>query len=79
MRRAWLYVVLFSLLVNLPLLAQKVTGTITGTVTDSGGAVISGAEVTVSVVVDVAKITWFPKGTFLSGQSLKGQFTMRRE
>src|SRR4030081_3326931 len=39
---------LFALLFSLPSAAQKVTGTIRGTVTDPSGAVVAGAEVTVS-------------------------------
>lgn len=47
--------------------------------TDTLASASSGAEVTVKVVVDASKITWFPNATFMSGKSLKGQFTMRRE
>ena len=48
MRRASWAVVLLCLLVNLPLVAQKFTGTIQGVVTDSSGAALSGATVTVT-------------------------------
>ena len=41
-------VLLLSLLVCLSLAAQKYTGTIRGTITDPSGAVVSGAEVTVT-------------------------------
>src|SRR5437667_4654003 len=48
MRRAsWVVLLLsLSLWICTPLLAQKVTGTITGVVTDPQGAVVSGAQVT---------------------------------
>src|SRR5437868_4786133 len=39
---------LFCLLLSLPLAAQKDTGVIRGLVTDSSGAVVSGAQVTVT-------------------------------
>jgi hypothetical protein len=44
----FVFLVVFSLLVSLPLFAQKVTGTIRGTVIDQSGAVVSGAEVKVT-------------------------------
>src|SRR6266481_2139610 len=47
MRRASWAVFLFSLLVSLPLVAQQFTSTIQGSVTDSSGALVSGATVTV--------------------------------
>lgn len=46
---------------------------------DTLASAAANSEVTVKVVVDVAKVTWFPRATFLSGKSLTGQFTMRRE
>lgn len=49
MRRAsWVVLLLsFSLTICAPLFAQKYNGTITGTVTDPQGAVVSGAQVTI--------------------------------
>jgi len=48
-RTSWAVLVLsFSLYICVPLFAQKYTGTITGTVTDPQGAVVSGAQVTVT-------------------------------
>jgi hypothetical protein len=48
MRKAsWVVLLLsFSLCMCAPLFAQKITGTITGVVTDPQGAAVSGAEVT---------------------------------
>ncbi|HEV2696870.1 MAG TPA: carboxypeptidase regulatory-like domain-containing protein, partial [Terriglobales bacterium] len=47
-RTSWVVLLLsFSLYVCAPVFAQKYTGTITGTVTDPQGAVVSGAQVTV--------------------------------
>src|SRR5450432_2333619 len=43
-------VFLFALLFSLPLVAQKTTGTIRGTVTDPSGAVVAGAQVSVTNV-----------------------------
>jgi Flp pilus assembly protein TadG len=37
-----------------------------------------GDEITVLVTVPVSKVTWFPGGSFLSG-NLSGQYTLRRE
>jgi hypothetical protein len=48
MRRSMWCVLACFLCVSLPLVAQKVSGTIAGVVTDPAGAVISGAEVTVT-------------------------------
>src|SRR2546427_5734929 len=46
-RTSWVVLLLsLSLWICAPLLAQKVTGTITGVVTDPQGAVVSGAQVT---------------------------------
>ena len=47
MRKASWVVFLVCLFINVPLIAQKVTGTITGSVTDPSGAAISGAAVSV--------------------------------
>ncbi len=48
-RTSWAVLVIsFSLYICVPLFAQKYTGTITGTVTDPQGAVVSGAQVTVT-------------------------------
>src|SRR4051812_27757337 len=41
---------LFALLLSLPLVAQKTTGTIRGTITDPSGAVVAGAQVTITNV-----------------------------
>ena len=46
MRKQWLFL-LASLLAAVPVLAQRTTATIRGTVTDPTGAVIAGAKVTV--------------------------------
>jgi hypothetical protein len=48
MRKSMWCVLACFLCVSLPLAAQKVTGTIAGVVSDPAGAVISGAEVTVT-------------------------------
>ena len=48
MRRLMWFVLACFLCVSLPLAAQKVTGTIAGVVSDPAGAVISGADVTVT-------------------------------
>src|ERR1700730_8631637 len=48
---------LFALLFSLPLAAQKITGTIRGTVTDPSGAVVAGARVTVTNVHNAATRT----------------------
>jgi len=48
MRKTMLFVLAICLCVSIPLSAQKVTGTIRGTVTDPSGAVVSGADVTVT-------------------------------
>lgn len=52
MRRSRVFLVLFALAAALlswhPAQAQKITGTITGTVTDSSGAAVSGATVTIT-------------------------------
>jgi hypothetical protein len=48
MRRFTSWLLFFCLFVSLPLVAQKTSGTITGAVTDPAGAVISGAEVSVT-------------------------------
>jgi hypothetical protein len=45
MRRASWVVFLLCLFLSVPLIAQKITGTITGVVSDSAGAVVTGAEV----------------------------------
>jgi len=48
-RTSWVVLLLsFSLALSSSLLAQKITGTITGVVTDPQGAVVSGAQVTVT-------------------------------
>src|SRR6266576_3325837 len=46
MRRLKMRKSMCFLCVSLPLVAQKVTGTIAGVVSDPAGAVISGAEIT---------------------------------
>src|SRR6266576_3435943 len=46
MRKSMWYLLVCFLCVSLPLVAQKVTGTIAGVVSDPAGAVISGAEIT---------------------------------
>ena len=48
MRRSISWVLAICLCLSLPLAAQKFTGTIRGTVTDPSGAVVPGADVTVS-------------------------------
>ena len=50
MRRSLWWVLAICLCVSLPAAAQKVTGTIRGTVTDPSGAVVSGAAITVAGV-----------------------------
>ena len=48
MRRSMLWLLVGCLGVALPLFAQKITGTISGVVSDPAGAVISGADVTIT-------------------------------
>src|SRR5215470_2051678 len=48
MKLRFAVLVVLSMLVALPVLAQKTTGTIRGTVTDQTGAVVSGAEVKIT-------------------------------
>jgi hypothetical protein len=50
MRRSMWWLLACCLCVSLPLAAQKVSGTITGVVSDPAGAVIAGADVTVTNV-----------------------------
>jgi Flp pilus assembly protein TadG len=58
------------------------TQTLQVLVNDKAGDVSSAAsedEVTVIVTVPVADVTWMPGGRYLTGDSLRGQFTLRRE
>jgi hypothetical protein len=48
MRRSMWWVLAICLCVSLPLSAQKVSGTLRGVITDPSGAVVAGAEVTVT-------------------------------
>jgi len=48
MRKQWLVLAASLLLMAMPALAQRITATIRGTVTDPSGAVVSGAKVTVT-------------------------------
>lgn len=67
MRRALWVVLLLCLFIIVPLSAQKVTGTITGVVSDSAGAVVSGAEVSARNVAngEVRTVTTNSSGAYV--------------
>jgi Flp pilus assembly protein TadG len=39
----------------------------------------AGDEITVSASIPFSSVTWLPFGSFLSGKTLSGQYTLRRE
>jgi Flp pilus assembly protein TadG len=57
--------------------SESVTVQVNDGSTDASAA-NAGDEITVLVTVPVSKVTWFPTGSFLSG-NLAGQYTLRRE
>src|SRR5579864_7006092 len=80
MRRAsWVVLLLsFSLCICAPLFAQKYTGTITGTVTDPQGAVVSGAQVTVTNqgTADTRTVTSNASGIYVAPELAVGAYTV---
>src|SRR5579864_3277854 len=80
MRRAsWVVLLLsFSLCICAPLFAQKYTGTITGTVTDPQGAVVSGAQITVTNqgTADTRTVTSNASGVYVVPELPVGAYTV---
>jgi hypothetical protein len=80
MRRAsWAVLLLsFSLCICAPLFAQKYTGTITGTVTDPQGAVVSGAQVTITNqgTGEARNVTTNASGAFVVPELPVGTYTI---
>ena len=80
MRRAsWVVLLLsFSLCVCASLFAQKYSGTITGTVTDPQGAVVSGAQVTAKnqATGDTRTATTNASGVFVFPEEPAGSYTV---
>src|SRR5919108_2369533 len=78
--RARLTIVGFLLLLlSLPLCAQKFTGTIRGVVTDSSGAVLPGAEVTVinNGTGETRTVTTNDQGEYVAPELLAGMYTVQ--
>jgi hypothetical protein len=80
MRRAsWVLLILsFSLCICAPLFAQKYNGTITGTVTDPQGAVVSGAQVTAAnqATGESRTTTTSPAGVYVFPDEPAGAYTV---
>jgi hypothetical protein len=78
-RTSWAVLLLsFSLYICAPLFAQKYTGTITGTVTDPQGAVVSGAQVTVTNqgTGDTRTVTTNAGGVYVAPELAVGAYTV---
>jgi hypothetical protein len=75
----WAALVLSSLLFTcVSVTAQKYTGTITGTVTDQQGAVISGAQVTITnqATGDSRTVTTTVSGIYVAPEMPVGTYTL---
>src|SRR5258708_35369886 len=55
-RAAWVFTVVLILMCSQTLLAQSGRGTLTGTITDNTGAVVPGAQVTITNVATQSKV-----------------------
>src|SRR5713226_8242537 len=80
---SWLIALVTSvLLVNVPVMAQAVTGTLRGTVTDANGGVIAGANVTVkneATGTSSPSVTTTGEGTFDVPALLPGNYSVTVE
>ncbi|QNI30670.1 carboxypeptidase regulatory-like domain-containing protein [Alloacidobacterium dinghuense] len=82
MRRSRVFLVLIALAAALlswhPAHAQKITGTITGTVTDSSGAAVSGATVTITNTATnkVQAVTTDPQGGYTVAELPESTYTV---
>jgi len=76
MRRALWLVLLLCLSLNVQLTAQKITGTILGTVTDPSGAAVAGATVTARnpATADVRTTTTSSSGTYAIADEPAGTY-----
>ena len=76
----WL-LLMFSLLANVSSTAQTITGTVSGTVTDSSGAVIPGAAVTLLNLQtgDARKLQTNAEGRFVFSAVQPETYTVRVE
>lgn len=77
-RRAWLLLVLSLFLVAAPASAQQLTGSVSGTVTDNSGAVIPGANITLTKndSGEVRRSVSNAEGYFTIASLFAGTFTL---